>query len=332
VHTFTAQDYWKALILFGLNQATYKIALGKSLLTLASREQSKITWEQLSEEFLNQYQARLAVAEPMPQQGNPSRRTAMEHIVLATQQGMNRDKAIVEVGEKAFNDVIQRFHNLGFQDSLQGKFYRYKFGSYLELTDELLSIAASDSRQLTVELDARWGLLEGAFAMASGADFALVNDIRVIYLASGTRRTNLTSNIPFLQGYQGNVCFYCGAPIEAGDCHVDHLLPRQVLRHDELWNLVLAHSLCNAQKLDRLVGPHFIAKLISRNENIMGSNHPWKKKIVEALGTTPQARAKKIHWHYDNVKVVVGATNYWGGSDSYNPSTDPFLKADYGIE
>jgi len=28
---FSTEDYWKALILYGLNQATYKIALGKTL-------------------------------------------------------------------------------------------------------------------------------------------------------------------------------------------------------------------------------------------------------------------------------------------------------------
>lgn len=33
---FTGKDYWKALVLYGLNQATYKIALGKTLLDLCA--------------------------------------------------------------------------------------------------------------------------------------------------------------------------------------------------------------------------------------------------------------------------------------------------------
>lgn len=29
-------DYWQGIILFGLNQATYKIALGKTIIEIAS--------------------------------------------------------------------------------------------------------------------------------------------------------------------------------------------------------------------------------------------------------------------------------------------------------
>lgn len=74
----------------------------------------------------------------------------------------------------------------------------------------------------------------------------------------------------WLRPYQGNRCFYCGE--EVGEpVNVDHVLPRQALKHDDVWNLVLVHEFCNLQKEDRLVGPHFIRKLIARNEIIMGS-------------------------------------------------------------
>jgi hypothetical protein len=33
---FDDSDYWKGIVLYGLNQATYKIALGKTILELAS--------------------------------------------------------------------------------------------------------------------------------------------------------------------------------------------------------------------------------------------------------------------------------------------------------
>ena len=35
---FEDVDYWKGIVLYGLNQATYKIALGKTILELASQE------------------------------------------------------------------------------------------------------------------------------------------------------------------------------------------------------------------------------------------------------------------------------------------------------
>ena len=152
----------------------------------------------------------------------------------------------------------------------------------------------------------------------------MANDIRDIYLKDGYQRTNLTSNIPFLKGYQGNTCFYCGEAID-DTIHVDHVLPRQVVNHDEIWNLVLSHADCNLLKSDKVVGPHFIDKLVARNENIMGSNHPWKHKIAKSLGDTPQRRKSTLREHYHNVKTVLG-NYYWGGSDSYNPATDPFYK------
>lgn len=68
-----------------------------------------------------------------------------------------------------------------------------------------------------------------------------------------------------------------------------------------------------------------ILKLIQRNENIMGSNHPWKKKIQDVLGSTAKKRAQTIIYHYDNVKKALGAY-YWGGIEGYNPESDPFYR------
>mgnify|MGYP000297484154 CR=1 FL=1 len=75
---FNDEDYWRSIILYGLNQATYKIALGKTLVSLSERNINRVSWDVLSLEFLEQYQKRLNVEEPMPQQANPLRRTFME--------------------------------------------------------------------------------------------------------------------------------------------------------------------------------------------------------------------------------------------------------------
>jgi hypothetical protein len=322
---FSTKDYWKALILYGLNQATYKIALGKTLLSLANSGQTNVSWEALSMEFFLQYQQRLSQDSPMPQQATPARQTVMERIVALYQsKKLSIDDAIQDVGNNAFGDVIHRFDNLGSDESFKGKFYHFEFGKKLILTDELHTIAESSQIELDEELDARWSLLEGAFSIQQ-ENYTLSNDLRQTYLEKGYKRKNITNNIPFLQGYQGNICFYCGEPIQAGDIHVDHVLPRQVLQHDEIWNLVLSHSFCNEHKSDKLVGDHYMRKLIARNENIVGSNHPWKKKIMRTLGKTPDDRSSTLQQHYDTVRSVLGA-HYWGGLPSYNPATDPFYK------
>lgn len=321
---FTNEDFFKGIVLFGLNAATYKMGLAQTLITASRSKSNVLNWGDLSETYFDIYLNRLRQNQ-MPQQGNPNRLTKMERIVKEYELGvLSRTGAISKVAEIAFEDVVPRFQTIGTDKNIVSDyFYEIDFGNKLVLKDTLLSLDTLQLDQLEAEVLARWGLLEGAFSI-NQTDFKLVNDIREIYLKDGYNRKTLTSNIPFLAGYQGNTCFYCGEPM-VNDIHVDHVLPRQVLNHDDIWNLVLAHGDCNLLKSDRLVGAHFIQKLIARNENIMGSNHPWKARIANALGTTANRRADTLKVHYNNLKTVLG-NYYWGGTDTYNPATDPFYK------
>lgn len=323
---FRSQEFWNAIILYGLNAATYKIALGKTLLNLSQTNQETVTWDILSRTYLDTYIARLSVEHALPQQSNPARLTIMERIVKEYQQGkMTYSQAVEQVGFRAFHDVIPRFQTIGTnKEIVKDKFFYFDFGRSITLTEELFRVAEGSLKDLQAQLDSRWSLLEGAFQIAKDQS-QLNNDLRDIYILNGYQRTTLTTNIPFLEGYQANTCFYCGEPMAKGDIHVDHVLPRQVVNHDEIWNLVLAHQDCNLGKSDRLVGEHFIQKLILRNENIMGSNHPWKARIENQLGSSSTQRAKSLRKHYDSVKAILGAY-YWGGSASYNPESDPFYR------
>jgi hypothetical protein len=47
----TLDNYWRAVILFGQNVASYKFALGQALLELANRQQTFIPLEELAEPF-----------------------------------------------------------------------------------------------------------------------------------------------------------------------------------------------------------------------------------------------------------------------------------------
>lgn len=321
---FEEVDYWKAIVLYGLNQATYKIALGKTLLELTSQNQSSIDWHTLSESFLDNYIERIG-KNSTPQQSNPSRKTVLERIVTQLNLGViDKNEAILRVSQDGLNDVVPRFQTIGNDTSLvSNRFYQFDHGKKLYLNDSLFKISETHRIELLDELEARWSLLEGAFKITQG-DFKLTNDIREIYLLDGYKRTNLTNNIPFLTGYQGNSCFYCGEPISNDDIHVDHVLPRQVLQHDEIWNLVLSHSVCNLNKDDSLVGKHYLEKLMFRNENIMGSNHPWKKKISDSIGDTKPKRIRSMLFHYENVKTVLNG-RYWENNPTYNRQNDSFF-------
>lgn len=324
--TFSALEFWNGIILYGLNAATYKVALGKTLMDLSQSSNGVVRWEDLSRVYFDNYAKRLSGLQVLPQQSNPARLTIMERIVKEYQLGkLTHSQAVEEVGIRAFHDVIPRFQTIGTnKEIVRDRFYHFEFGHTLTLTDDLLRVAEGSMTDLQNQLDSRWSLLEGAFQIVQDHS-QLSNDQRDIYVLNGYHRTPLTCIIPFLEGYQANTCFYCGEPIMMGNIHVDHVLPRQVVNHDEIWNLVLAHQDCNLSKSDRLVGEHFIQKLIQRNENIMGSNHPWKAKIERELGSTPLQRARSLRKHYDAVKTILGAY-YWMGSASYNPQTDPFYK------
>ena len=321
---FTNEDIWKGIILFGLNAATYKMALARSLLSFAREGKTEVSWDDLSRSFLLQYQERLN-QQPMPQQGNPQRLTVMERVVNGLKtEALSQTDALDKVGTNGLDNVIPRFQTIGRDSNIVKEyFYEFDFGKKLILKNSILSFTSEQIIELEEELDARWSLLEGAFSI-NQSNYTLANDIRETYIKNGYDRTTLTGNVPFLSGYQGNVCFYCGESMST-DIHVDHLLPRQVMNHDEIWNLVLAHGDCNLLKSDKLVGDHFITKLIARNENIMGSNHPWKHKISSDLGSTPKKRSKQLMRHYDNAKTVLGSY-WWGGASSYNPASDPFYR------
>lgn len=313
-------------MLYGLNTATYKIVLGKSLIDFTRKGASEVSWWELSKSFLDNYIERLSKENAMPQQTSPTRLTVMERIVSGLKYNkLTYEEAVDRVGREAFKDVIPRFHSIGSNRELaQDMFYEYKAGRELILKDSLFDVGEADITSIYEELDARWGLLEGAF-LINRTQANLDNDLRDTYLKRGSERTNITKNIPFLRGYQADTSFYCGEELTKEDIHVDHVLPRQVVKHDEIWNLVLTHSYCNESKGDKLIGKYYIEKLIARNENIMGSNHPWKQKVESMLGRTAQVRRVGLEYHYDLVNSILGAY-YWGGVENYTPEKDSFYR------
>ena len=53
---FDKLDYWKAIVLYGLNASTYKMGFGISLINAAREHKNEISWEDLSRSFLKNYE------------------------------------------------------------------------------------------------------------------------------------------------------------------------------------------------------------------------------------------------------------------------------------
>jgi len=202
----------------------------------------------------------------------------------------------------------------------------------LVLTDSLYSVLSGPDRPvLESDISSRWDLLEAGFELRRH-NYVLQNDLRRFYLDKGYERTEITHLRPALNGYQKRTCFYCGEEMGEGSVHVDHVIPRQVINHDEVWNLVLAHRFCNEQKSDHLPSLIYIEQLIYRNEFLIKSNHPLKNKIIEQLGVNPVARRQQVMRVYHDAEMILGYT--WEGVKGYNPRSDPlyhiFVKRSLG--
>lgn len=314
-------DSWRAIVLFGLNTATYKMALGNCLYGFAERGVVSVTMGELAEAFFEAYLERLKL--DRPQLSTPGRLTVMERVVQRYMSGaLSREAAIEEVERNAFGDVIDRFHTVARIET-PVKFYE-RTAKGITLTDALHTLVDDDNDNLMVgELMSRWAMLEAAFEMMRD-EKSLVNDLRAFYLANGYERRNITHMRPVLNGYQHSICFYCAQQMDEGDVHVDHVIPRQFVYHDEVWNLVLAHEFCNEQKSDALPGSHYMEKLIQRNEALILSNHPLKAHLIRQLGSSASARRETVSRVYSDAAEVIRYT--WQGVRGYNPATDPFYR------
>lgn len=323
---FNEKDYWRTLILYGGQVATYKIALGKVVLDIASQGIDRVTKEELARRFLVEYQQRLVNG--MPQLNTPNRETIMERAVKTLYVKPEAYEEVVSfVKDNAFNDVIPRFHTFN-KENVGMDFYHFKENKLI-LTDNTFKLLENgEAKSLYKELDARWSLLEAAFEIkresANLSNDAL--EIQLKYLKDGYPRKDITNTIPVLNGYQNGVCFYCGESLVGHKIHVDHVLPRAVLNHDEIWNLVLAHEICNEQKSDLLPPKYYIEKLIERNEYLIKSRHPITTELIRHLGNTRDKRRNYVFKAYEDCKAVKGYRYTWDGIRGYNPMTDSFYK------
>ena len=138
---FNASDYWKGIILYGLNASTYKMALGKCLLDFAKDGKNEISWESLSTSFYSEYKTRL-INNLMPQQATRGRLTVLERIVQEENEGLiTLSQAIERVSKDGFDDVVPRFQTIGKnKEIVRDYFYTIDFGKNLHLKDSMLSL------------------------------------------------------------------------------------------------------------------------------------------------------------------------------------------------
>ncbi|KPZ65315.1 hypothetical protein AN392_01469 [Pseudoalteromonas sp. P1-16-1b] len=308
----------RTIALFGKNVATYKFALALALLKVKTNR-SGINFEDLQEDFLNEF---LLHYEEVPEQfssGKPTRFTlACDRYIESgkTQSGFLELKD--STASQWHNYVFDAFHNVG-GGSIAKKWWLFEHdskGKSLVLTDRLLELRENplEKKIMIDEILARWSIVQSAWA--AGVSTNLVTHSKteglVISNESGSgRRVSLRSALDALLPYQKGRCFYCDAVVDKTSQNSDDLFPdvdhffahsyiaklkekgderALSINKDGIWNLVIACKACNrgAQgKFDSRPPVNFFEKLVKRNMLFTEEHkHAFRSGVLTTLGVS----------------------------------------------
>jgi hypothetical protein len=300
------EDYWRGIILFGRNVASYKFALAKTLLKLNAPSGQLLKLSDLAPVFSG------FVSDHLKHSDKQATSASSQFLNICRQYNkgeVNKDKLVDETVRRGFNNVIDAFHIVN-QDETAKRFFideRTK-NSGIRITDEFSKLLTeARSGTLYGEVESRWRLVETAWELGVGRNLLCIDhDLDTEQLFSvnrSMRRTAVTSSRNALNGYQKGKCFYCGADImqldNGGDTDVDHFFPH-VLKQagfgpavDGIWNLVLACQDCNRGadgKFARVPSINLLERLNTRNEFLISSHHPLRETLILQTGVEASVR------------------------------------------
>lgn len=315
----TLEDYWRSIILFGRNSATYKFALAKSLLELAPSGKTFITWEELAVPFSR------CITEHLQQcdkQGSSRSSQFLQTCRDFNAGAASRQKLIDVTVRQGFENVIDAFHIVGAGEIPERFFMGQRRGKQgIEISDNLFRLLEQFQFQnLPHEVEARWRLVETAWQLDLSTHLVDVEhrelDGLLVPETFTMRRKSVTSCRSGLNGYQKGKCFYCfdEISIETSSpnlADVDHFLPHTLISVSRIsningvWNLVLACQTCNRGergKFDRVPALHLLKRLHQRNEFLISSHHPLRETLIAQTGKDEPQRRSFLQTHYNEAK------------------------------
>lgn len=332
----SVEDYWRNIILFGKNVASYKFALAQSLLELAPRGKSIITLEELAEPFARNLCEHLSLV--------PKQTTSPSSKYLKNCQDFNagiigREQLVEATVRLGFECVIDAFHNVNNVETPVRFFSGKRQGAKaIALTDELFEMLESDrALNLPVEVEARWRLVETAWELNISRNLINVDydaDQELLFVQRPRSRTNITSCRSALNGYQKGKCFYCFGDISivSGAVNltdVDHFFPHVLIEDkiadpiDGIWNLVLACVSCNrgvGGKFHLLPHQRYLERLNTRNESLIDSHDPIAQTLMQQTGNSKPKRRSFLERNYNAAKTGRLINSNWQPAFEYPPA------------
>ncbi len=320
------ENYWRAVILFGRNVASYKFALAKSLYDLKADGNTIITLDQLAEPFSRHICEHLKLVD---KQATSSSSKFLDYCRAFNAHEIDQQTLIARTVQYGFVNVIDAFHNVHGQE-LPKRFFvdARKTHQGIILTDEVFQLfEAQNSQDLVDETEARWRLVETAWDMNLPKHLVQIqhDDQGILIADNKIRRVNVTSAKSALNGYQKSRCFYCFAPITIEQlfehsADVDHFFPHKLRECDiqkpinGVANLVLSCAECNRGyqgKFDHLPAVNLLQRLHRRNEYLITSHHPLRETLIAQTGFTESARRGFLQDAYNCATLHLGMQHKW---------------------
>lgn len=312
----TLANYWRAIILFGRNSASYKFALAKALIEQGRNPSNDlISLDDLAEPFSRHLCEHLAQVD---KQGNRPTGRFLDACRQYNAGQVSKTQLLSITRQLGFQNVIDAFHNVN-QGEIPQRFFidERRSSGGIRLTDQLYALfTQSCTDSLMHETEARWRLVETAWELGVSRNLIEVHADSVsdtLFANASGRRIDITSSRDALNGYQKGRCFYCFESISvvpgtADLADVDHFLPHTLKawvsgpNWDGVWNLVLACSECNrgsAGKFAKVPTLPLLARLHKRNEYLISSHHPLRETLMQQTGRSTQQRHNYLQQRYD---------------------------------
>lgn len=294
-------DYWRGIILYGRNVASYKFALAKALLHLRPESGQLVKFEELALPYAQAISEHLKVSD---KQATSASSRFLDGCREYNRGALSESDLIAKTVQLGFDNVIDAFHVVGNATTDVLFFADERSASKgVRVTDELSRLYAGDQiDSLIAEVEARWRLVETSWQLGiSRNHLQIEHDVPIgeFVVQTPERRISVTSTTSALNGYQKGACFYCFRSINVGegksDADVDHFFPFVLVDRASIpsrvingvWNLVLACRECNrgvGGKFEKLPTEDYLYRLQTRNDFLIDSHHPLRETLIRQTG------------------------------------------------
>ena len=302
------EDYWRGIVLFGRNVASYKFALAKSLLELRPSSSQLLKLEDLAPIYSGH------IAKHLKKTDKQSTSLTSKFLdgCRNYNEGTIDQNGLLELTiQSGFNNVIDAFHIVG-QGEVPIRFFidERRLNKGIRITEEFSKLLnRHQSISLPQEVEARWNLVETAWELGVSKSLLSIGydeaDESLFALDNKRRRKSVAGSRDALNGYQKGKCFYCFSDISIKDSksdeypEVDHFFPHTLKQHgfsqdiDGVWNLVLSCRDCNrgsGGKFASVPTIYLLNRLHRRNEFLISSHHPLRETLMMQTGTREENR------------------------------------------